>query len=304
MPIHETSKKFLRFKFKGKTYEFQCLPFGLSLAPLVFTKLLKPVVSYLRNKGFLLVIYLDDMLCIDSTYNTCHNRVTEAVSLLSKLGFIINETKSKLIPNQKQTFLGFELDSRNMSLNLPDNKRLRILSQIKHIFKLRSLRIRDFAKFLGTLCSACPAVSYGWVYTKRLEREKFLALRNNNDNYDSVMTISPDLKPDLFWWKDNISVSNNPIRSGKYALEIFSDASLTGWGIFCNGERAHGYWDSAETKTHINLLELKAAFIGLQCFANNISNKEILLRIDNTTAISYINRYGGVNALKFCIVLN
>lgn len=294
VPIHEESKKFLRFKFNHKTFEFQCLPFGLSLAPLVFTKLLKPVISYLRDKGLLLVVYLDDILCIDNTYNSCRNSVMKTVNLLSELGFIINKKKSNLIPNQKQPFLGFVLDSRNMSLNLTDQKRLKILSQVKHMYKIRSLSIREFAKFLGLLCSVCPAVAYGWIYTKRLEREKFLALRNSNDNYDGYMTLPPDLKSDFSWWQNNILTSNNPIRSGRFIIEIYSDASLTGWGIFCNGERANGFWDSVEAEAHINLLELKAAFIGLQCFANKLTNAEILLRIDNTTAISYINRYGGV----------
>jgi len=39
-------------------------------------------------------------------------------------------------------------------------------------------------------------------------------------------------------------------------------------------------------------LELLAAFFALRCFTSELSNKEILLRLDNTTAICYINRAG------------
>lgn len=66
--IHSFSKKFLWFKFQNQTYEFQCLLFGLSSAPYVFTKLTRPVTTYLRNRGHLMAIYLDDELSIDSTY--------------------------------------------------------------------------------------------------------------------------------------------------------------------------------------------------------------------------------------------
>lgn len=45
---------------------------------------------------------------------------------------------------------------------------------------------------------------------------------------------------------------------------------------------------------HINYLELKAAFFGLECFAKNLSHCDILIRIDNTTAIAYINNMGGI----------
>lgn len=294
VPIHDVSKKYLRFKFQGNTFEFQCLPFGLSLAPLVFTKLMKPVVTHLRNQGLLLVIYLDDLLCINNTYESCIDSVSAARELLESLGFVINKDKSNLLPSQIQTFLGFELNSKHMCLSLPDKKRQNIFKQTNALSKVRSLTIRDFAAYLGLLCSACPAVSYGWVYTKRLEREKFLALRKSGDDYDKVMNLPSDLDSEFLWWKNNILTSHNPIRSGKYMLEIFSDASLTGWGVYCNGERAHGFWSPVESKDHINLLELKAAFIGLQCFAKDLSNMEILLRIDNTTAIAYINRFGGV----------
>lgn len=34
--------------------------------------------------------------------------------------------------------------------------------------------------------------------------------------------------------------------------------------------------------------------MGLKCFCKNINNSEILLRIDNSTAISKINRMGGI----------
>ena len=49
IPIHPDYQHLLTFKWEGKTHKFQCLPFGLSAAPRVFTKLLKPVVGFLRQ---------------------------------------------------------------------------------------------------------------------------------------------------------------------------------------------------------------------------------------------------------------
>lgn len=40
--VHPDSQKFLRFVWKNKAYQFQALPFGLNIAPRVFTRLLKP----------------------------------------------------------------------------------------------------------------------------------------------------------------------------------------------------------------------------------------------------------------------
>lgn len=61
----------------------------------------------------------------------------------------------------------------------------------------------------------------------------------------------------------------------------------------CQGQEAKGIWTASEDALHINCLELLAAFLSLKCFAANLSNTNILCRIDNTTAISYINRMDG-----------
>lgn len=60
--IHPDSRKFLRFRWENRTYQFTCLPMGLASAPRVFTKIIKPVFSEIRKFGRLNVIYIDDVL--------------------------------------------------------------------------------------------------------------------------------------------------------------------------------------------------------------------------------------------------
>jgi len=55
--VEEDSRKYLRFRFQGSLYEFKCLPFGLNLAPYLFTKLLKPVLAFFRASGIRLVFF-------------------------------------------------------------------------------------------------------------------------------------------------------------------------------------------------------------------------------------------------------
>jgi hypothetical protein len=57
-------------------------------------------------------------------------------------------------------------------------------------------------------------------------------------------------------------------------------------------------WSREERQLHINLLELKAAFLALQVFAARRNNIHILLSIDNTTAIAYINKKGGTHSQR------
>lgn len=102
------------------------------------------------------------------------------------------------------------------------------------------------------------------------------------------------MKEDLNWWAINAIKGSSPIRLNQYEMQISSDASLTGWGAYYGGTSAHGLSSVQEMQFSINYLELMAAFFALKCFASHLSDCQILLRVDNTSAISYINRTGGV----------
>ena len=54
-----------------------------------------------------------------------------------------------------------------------------------------------------------------------------------------------------------------------------------------------GRWNCMENKCHINSLELQAAFFCLKAFCKNKTRLHVLLKLDNTTAVAYINKKGG-----------
>lgn len=294
IPIDSTNRKYLRFIFEGIIYEFRALPYGLSVAPRVFSKIMKEVITSLRTRGFKSVQYLDDILCIGNDYSECINNVKATVNLLSCLGFIINYEKSSLDPQKVHKFLGFIFDTRDLTLSLPEKKRNSIVQLVKKFIGLPRCTIREFAQFIGVLVAACPAVKYGWLYTKHIEREKYILLKQHGDNYEAKVSLSNKILDDVTWWSQNIRSTSNFMRPENYCKEIFTDASMTGWGAFSDGNRANGSWSVDERNCHINYLELLAVFLGLKSLVHNKNNCAILLRVDNTTAISYINRMGGI----------
>jgi len=107
VPIEEQHRKYLRFQWRSTTYEYTALPFGLSTAPYIFTKIMRPVISYLRQRGFQSVIYLDDFLFLGSSPEECQANVNASLNLLLSLGFRINYSKSHLQPSNTCKYLGF-----------------------------------------------------------------------------------------------------------------------------------------------------------------------------------------------------
>ena len=62
------------------------------------------------------------------------------------------------------------------------------------------------------------------------------------------------------------------------------DSNLTG-----------GCWSKTESQDHINILELRAAFFALKSFLASQTNRVICLKMNNTTAVSYLNNMGGTH---------
>lgn len=293
VPIHRNYRKYLRFKICQGLYQFKCLPFGLSVAPYVFTKIMKPVLQRFREQGIMVVGYLDDLCVISNSELNCKVAVEIIHNTLMSLGFIIN-LKKTTPPSKKCKYLGFVFDSSNMTLELTMEKRAKIYNFLINLSNLKRCKIKYFAQFIGLLIAACPAIKYGKLYTKIFEREKFLALRKSKQNYNKTMIIRDIIKRDLCWWKSHILLSKNSIKQDVYVLEIYTDASRTGWGAVCGNAETYGWWSKEDLKKHINYLELKAIYYGLKCFASDFRSCNVLIRSDNTTAIAYVNRMGSI----------
>ena len=62
IPVRPSFRKYLRFVVGSEVFQFKTLPFGLSVAPRIFTQVLRPVVAWLRARGIKVHAYLDDWL--------------------------------------------------------------------------------------------------------------------------------------------------------------------------------------------------------------------------------------------------
>lgn len=196
-----------------------------------------------------------------------------------------------------------------MQISLPDSKVRKIVQKAGNIINRELVSIHQVAELVGLFISACPAVQYGQLYTRQLEFEKTIALQHHG-SYNKKFQLSMEANSDISWWVANLNGSSRPIGNIYYSLVITTDASLTGWGAECNGKTTRGAWSFLERRKHvcdwndwsheeqerhINELEVLALFYGLKSLAD-VRNKNILCRMDNTTAISYVNKYGGCRA--------
>ena len=188
--IDPQSQKFLRFIWKDKIYQFQALPFGLNIAPLVFTQLLKPVAAYLRKRGVRLILYLDDMLIIGSSVQETRRFTQMAKNLLMSLGFTIHTEKSISVPTKVINFLGFTIDSNTMLISLPAEKTKKTVTLCRHMLTTKQVSIRTLAQLLGVLESHRAAVWRAPLHFRQLQSQLISGLLSSNHCYDTIIHLT------------------------------------------------------------------------------------------------------------------
>ena len=297
VPIRWEDRKYLRFEWSNRLYQFTCFPNGLSNCPRFFTKLLKPVYSHLRSQGHLSAAFIDDSYLQGKTFEECSMNIKATVELFEALGFVIHEKKSVLTPCKRVKYLGFWLDSENMTITLPEEKAQKVKDACTFIMSKEKLRIRDLAKVIGLLVASFPAVTWGPLFYRELERSKISALKENRGNFDAIMQVTPEGRAELTWWIENIQDSCVSLESKYPSLELRTDASKLGWGAVSEGIETGGRWSCEEQELHINALELLAIEYALKAFLSNIKGKHIKVLTDNTCAVSYLRNMGGIRSL-------
>ncbi len=297
IPIFRPHQKYLKFRWQNQVWQFKTLPFGLSSAPYTFTKLLKPAVATLRRLAIRTVLYLDDMLLMARSKEEARMHLATALELLIALGFIVNTRKSIFSPTQELEFLGFLLNSCRMTISLPAHKLHSLRQMARRMAGQEKTTVRELAQMVGTMVATHPAILPAPLYYRHLERAKSLALRSGLP-YEAEAEVDQSMKTDLLWWIRSSSHHNGrPLQITQWDLVIELDASKTGWGASCQGMNTGGPWTGQEKINHINFLELLAAFLALKSFASDKRAVSILLRLDNITAIAFLNRMGGSHSL-------
>ena len=216
------------------------------------------------------------------------------IYLLQNLTFIINEPKSINTPTQVIDFLGFTVNSKSMELKLPGEKVKKIRHEAQKLQETRAPTALQLSRFLGKLNHASQAINPAPLFYRNLQCCHHSALWKGNQDYSQPVEFTTKAREELVWWQQHLLKWNGKcLLRHKPNLVIETDASTIGWGATCQGVQTGGRWSKTEARLHINCLELLAASLAIKCFAKQTQNIVIHLKMDNTTALTYINKFGG-----------
>ena len=281
--ISKTKRPYLGFRYRNQDWQFRAMPFGLNIAPRMFTKVIAHVVKMMAEAGIWCLPYLDDLLIIASTREECIRMSELAISILEKLGWILNKKKSRLVPAQVFEWLGVHFDLVSHTAQASSEKVTCFQQKLRSVITSRFCSKRVIMQLQGQCnwISRCNPV----VRLMMSETKSILRYFRRQD-LDSPLELDRERRLSLCRWVTDISI---PQTLGAPAPDIIvqTDASLTGWGFLIDRIPFSGVFDPSMAYS-INILELLTVWYSLLMIAEEGAVIHILS--DSLEAVSIVRR--------------
>ena len=235
--LDEDSQTFLGIEWRGIYYVSVVLVLGVCSAVGVFTLLLKPIVAYLRTRGWRGALYIDDMGTLGRTFQEACYYQRLAKWVAEQAGFCWSRDKSTE-PSQDFQFLGFRLNTIEQKIYIPKIKLEKVETNLKAILSKRWSTVRTLASLAGQLISLNPAVGQlTRLRTRRIYRQ-FLQVLEFTCSWQSTIYLEDEAKEEMRWWLDKLRrINGKPYLEPQQVIEaevehvLAGDAS--GKGSYC-----------------------------------------------------------------------
>lgn len=291
--IHEGSQMYLGFSWvdNGVTrfFVFAVLPFGLTSAPYIFTKIVRVLVKYWRGLGVKFCCYIDDGLGTNLCRAVTQQQSHLVRSTLHKSGFVSNDAKSVWDPTQSTVWLGIDIDLAGGFLRISQERENSVLGGLDSLIgALPYTSARTISKVTGKLLST----KFILGDLTRLKTRCLYGVIARRFSWDGRVNLAreSDVISQLHFWRDNFHRLN--VKSLEHyevpTIVATSDASATGLAghMEFDGRLLVAYRNFSPTEAACSSTwrELIAINFSLQSFSHLLRGKTVVWRTDNYAA--------------------
>ena len=162
--------RFLAFTWKGKYYINSSIAFGSASSCKIFERIASVLQWIVTDKTAWEWIshYLDDFPMLGKTKQALQKQIDDYMALMQVIGMPVAEHKM-IGPTQFLMYLGLLLNLVTMTLQIPEDKRIKNLERIQKLIDVQHSRKQTTAKAIqklaGSLNFLCAAVPTGKVCT-------------------------------------------------------------------------------------------------------------------------------------------
>jgi len=270
--IFPSHRDFLGFSWiypDGSTrfFSYTVLPFGLSTAPYIFTKVLRPLVKYWRTRGFYCVVYLDDGLSLESTLDKAQFSTHHIRGDLLAAGFVINEEKSIWSPVQIISWLGVVWDFELGTISISGERISKLENKLKIALANPVMSCRQLASITGSIISLSPVFGNYCRFLTRHCQITIVAAQS----WESEITLDFYCISELEFWLKNVRKLNSKdcFKAFLPSHCIYADASAVACGAYIstdNSQICHRLFTEDERRSSSTHRELLAIEFSLESF--------------------------------------
>jgi len=296
IPIHPASRKYLRISFQGEVYQFRALPFGVSSAPWIFTKVFQQLIIVCRRRGCHLHMYLDDWLGKEMDRLRCQQDRDRVLQIIIQMGCLVNWEKSELQVTQNFIFVGIRYNLAEGRIAPAEEKLDRVKLLAKPFLSGNLVPAVAWQRLLGLLNILEWQVPWGKIHLRNLQWSLLTQWSAHRQPNTCLVQVSQAALADVHWWLKAENVFKGvPLHYPNPQIFMNTDASLEGWGAHSGEEKFQGLWSPSDKGNHINVLELRAVRRALEALCPP-KHSRILVKTDNTTVVAHINKQGGTHS--------
>ncbi|MEW8548152.1 MAG: reverse transcriptase domain-containing protein [Candidatus Thiodiazotropha sp.] len=306
--IMESHRTYLGFHWTqcGVTryFVFNVLPFGISTAGYIFTKVLRAVVKSWRAKGHRIIVFLDDGIGGAKGIERALAMSTFIRQDLLAFGFLLADEKCSWDPALVVTWLGHVWDMVSGKVSVTPERLERLDQTLDWFIRQVSKGSLMFtARKLAGLIGQIISMQCGIGSAVRLRTRELYKCLLAKASWDSPVMIQSGAFQELLFWKENLSGLNGKCLGANDSVDkvIVSDASAVGYGGYIEGladSELIGSWSQSESIQSSTWRELEAVRRVVEHSKDSLEGQSVVLKTDNKNVTSILKTGSRVPELQ------
>lgn len=274
----------------GAYYIDKCLPFGCSISCKIFETFSTFLEWAVKFKTQLDTVhnYLDDFIFIGkSNSDNCLALMHTFQDICSVIGVPLNQDKT-VEPTTKLTFLGLEIDTVNMLVQIPVCKVQELKILLQHWVTQKKILLSQLESLVGKLNFVSKAIPGSRAFNRRF----YNVMSGVPSPYHHIRITNP-IREDMFTWLQFLDNFNGVVYFPDTewvtldTLQLYTDSAGSGHlgcGSFFQGQWVHFTWPSSWLNKpilrDITFLELVPIVLAFMIWALRLQNKKVILHVD------------------------
>ena len=285
----------------GFIYFDKFLPMGCKISCSLFEKFatfLHWLVSCIADRATM-DHYLDDFIfCGAKDTGVCHLLVETFTMVCAMISIPLAEEKS-VDPVTKLIFLGYEVDTVDMSVRIPIHKIEELRQALHLMISLKKVSLRELQSLIGKLAFFGKAVRASRAFLRR-----FYDATANVQRAHHKIRITECIREDMKVWLlflekfNGLTFIPEDFWLTSASLKLFTDSAGAvglGCGCFLGKEWTYFQWPEywcklGEVLRDITFLEMVPVLLAVFLWGRRLSNCKIQLYIDNEALVAVLNK--------------